>query len=524
MKYLIIFFTIILFTTNAYSQDAIVLKYEYEEGAGQIIFDSSGFNNDASNFNMNWVTPSAFGNLGGEFDGGNDYLTTTLILGNSPKVTFGTWVYPYSNNLDTIVDIENGVENKYELQIQGSGTTFEYRDDSQTLQTIQLENENFPINQYTHIAFAIDTIQEEYYYWRDGVLITTGNFPTGYNAFEGSTPVRFGADFNLNNDYQGILDSTFLLNFLATTEQINEMIQQNNIEIIVEEVEEEEVYVGFQDLSLIVDNYEPFQNQQITFQDLIKINLGSTSTCEFYVDSKLYRTGYNQSAYSWNHDLSIGNYDGSFYCYYDNNETRYYELIPSFPFEVIGGDPSIVQFQIQALDFDLSQTDLWVTSPCLEEGYSAIGTEFGKYRPQYNPNGAYFSEVKNGIATFNLSSGENDFCLHNGRIIVNEEGKTNNYDVVESLGRVDLGTIDVPVNEGNFIIKISQFDIYEVYDPKAYGKTWSGIMGGLILVLFGGLICIAGVKSNNGKIVVAGALIFMAGFGISTTGLVGILL
>lgn len=524
MKFLTFFLLLGFLSASAYSQDAIVLKYEYEEGAGQIIFDSSGFNNDASNFNMNWVTPSAFGNFGGEFDGGNDYLTTTLILGSAPQVTFGTWVYPYSNNLDTIVDVENGVENKYELQIQGGGIRFEYRDDSQTLQTIQLENQNLPTNQYTHIAFAIDTIQEQYYYWRDGVLITTGTFPTGYNAFQGSTPVRFGADFNLNNDYQGILDSTFILNFLATDEQINEMIQQNDIFIEQEVVEEEEVYVGFEDLSLIIDNYQPFQNQEITFQDLININLGSTATCEFYIDSKLYQVGQNQSAYSWGHDLEIGKYDGSFYCYYDYNQTRYFELIPSFPFEVIGGNPSIVQFQIEALDFDLSETEMWVTSPCLEEGYSAIGTEYGKYRPLYNPDGAYFSKVIDGVATFNLSSGKNEFCLHNGRIIVNEEGKTDNYNVVQSFGRVNLGEIDVPENSGNFLIKVGMFDVYEVYDPKAYGKTWSGLAGGIILVIFGGLICIAGVKSNNGKIVVAGALIFMAGFGISTAGLVGILL
>lgn len=524
MKYGFIFLLSLLLFGNVFAQDQIALKYEYEEGLGQIIFDSSGNGFDAVNTNANWVTPSAFGTYGLEFDGGSDYIETTIPLG-IPKFTIGSWVYPYqSTTQDTIVEIGDGINQHFELLIQGGSTRFNYIDDTNTPATLILKTGNIPQNQYTHISFSIDSTTESYQYYENGLLVSNGNFPNGYKSFVGTSTARIGSDFGVATEFLGILDSTFLLNFIATQEQITQMIQQNTITILPPVVEEEDILAGYEDTTLIIDDYLPFQNAQITPLDFLNINLNARADCDFYVDSKLYKSGENQTAYSWSHDLEIGNYKGSFYCDYVYEGIRYYQLISSFPFEVVQGNPTLVQFQINALDFSLENTELWVTSPCLEEGFSAIGTDYKPYRPQYNPDGAYFSKVINGVAIMNITSGKNEFCLHNGRIIANENNKTTNYDVVEAFGVLKLGNIDIPSNQANYKINVNQFDIYPVYDPKAYGKTFSEVMGGLILVLFGGLICIAGIKLNNGKIVVAGALVFMAGFGIGVNGLLGIII
>lgn len=518
---------VFMITGTVFGVDALVLKYEYEEGGGNIVFDSSGNGFLAINTNMNYVTnPVAFGTYAGDFDGYDDYIETTLPLQNLLDFTIGTWVYPYSTARDTILDVDDGSQHKLEIQIQGGNIQMVYRDDSQNLQTLVLNGGNLPTGSYTHIALYINPVTEMYTFWLDGVIVSSGSIPNGYNAFDAPESCIIGTDATNTRDLDAVLDATFVLNFEATTDQINEMIEQNTITIeeeIPNEVETE--LEGLVMTDLIIDNYNPYQNENFSITDEINVNLNAPATCEFYVDSTLYKSGTDQISYTWSHDLNYGEYMGSFYCYYDYNDTRYYELIDQFPFIVTAGDPSVITFYISGSDYNVNDESLYISTPCAKHVMNVGKIAEDADKVINDGSEIYFQKIENGQSQFILSPDTYNFCLINGLIQYDENDYTTDFNINDIYGLVELGEFNLPSNvTQTYSIKTELLDIYDIANPKAFGETWGSILGGLILLLLGVIILFAGVKSNNGKIVVAGTILCLGAMGISFTGFLGVLI
>jgi hypothetical protein len=530
---------LLIFTllTNAYSVDQnVLIEWQMEDGVGNVVTDlrgpphSNGVLVGGANFEN---TDVAFGTYDVDFDGNGDIIQVGVnnpAYGVTPENKFYSsvafWFRPATNNQDKLFtffgnDGTSVFEFNYDTNTP-SGRVFIYKDSFGIMQNVVLTGlPSISTDTYHHIAFNVDPFAEQIRVFFDGV--DYGVFPIpNVPPFEENYIVRLGTSQTLGLDYTGDMDAFFFNDFLMNQSQVTELyttntitLQKDPVDDPVEEVQPEDILVS----------YSPAENESLYNPIVFEATLTRQADCDVYLDKKLHKEFFDVISFSFEEYLEINDHSWQIYCSYIENNTQYFQLSNYTSFEVLGDEPTQVRFNIIGTDFDVSKTDLFVTSPCLNKGYSAIGIDDMKpYRAEYNPEGAYFSEVKNGVAILNVSSGINEFCLHNGRIVVNGEGKTNNYDIVESLGQLDLGKVDVPKQNAVYTIKLEAFDIYEVYDPKAYNKSWSGLMGGLVLVLFGAFICIMGVRANNGKIVVAGALIFMAGFGVSMNGILGVLL
>ncbi len=245
--------------------------------------------------------------------------------------------------------------------------------------------------------------------------------------------------------------------------------------------------------------------------------------CDLYIDNKFLYKFENTLAVSFEEILEIGAHDYFYYCEVINTETniKNVEVSETKSFDVINM-PTQVTFQINGVDFNSNDQDFYITSPCVDEGFSALGVEVG-YQSRYNQGGIHWEKVENGLATFNTTSGTHEFCLFNGRVIVNEIGKTTNYNVQTAEGMVELGEIDIPNTINSFVkLDLEQFEVFNKSNPKAWGQTWTSIITGLILFVIGLMILLASAKSESKAGVLIGGLMVMVALGFEINGIAGI--
>lgn len=531
-RFSIIFFLMLFSFSNIFSSQTdqnYILNFNLDERTGNIAFDksSNGFIGVLSN-GANFETVNvAFGSSDVDFDGGNDQIQTNLndILSTSDTLSFSLWFKSDTNADDTLMNIfsdSGNLDIRLEVDVNQATDLLELKGVSNTGISFNYQLDNtgnlFNTGTYNNIILTYNKTSNEWKYYRNSVLINTLTIPEiSFNTGETFTMI-LGTDKTSTLDFDGDLDEIKIFDFVLNQTQVNDLYNTNTVTL-----KKPEVNIITQPQTIFI-SYSPVQNQSLENPITFTGNLNYSSTCDLYIDNNLEKTFTNIISYSYDKVLNIGEHSYIVYCSYTLNNTQYFEVTDNIKFNVVSPGETSVTFNIIGTDFDISQTEMWIVSPCLKKGYSAIGTNYTPYRSVYNPNGAYFGKVVNGVATLNVTSGTNEFCLMNGRIIVNGDGKTNQYDIVENLGVLKLGNINVPRDNGVFTIKVGQFEVYDALNPKAYGKTWDGLAGAIILVIMGSLILFAGVRVANGKIVIAGTLIFLAGFGIGVNGLLGILI
>ena len=249
-------------------------------------------------------------------------------------------------------------------------------------------------------------------------------------------------------------------------------------------------------------------------------NLNIQASCQIYVNFQLVETFNNVINYDFDKYLDEGGHNYYVYCYYDvpGNGTRYYEIQDQTNFQV-EFQPGTINFNIEAVDYDPNEVQLYITSPCLDEGIH-VGKDPG-YQAGFNQEGAYFKPVIGGFASVSIPLGDHEFCLFNGRIDFTSYNKTNNYNVGEALGNLYLGDFNVPNNiTSSYTIKTEVFDIYDKLDPKAWDKSWPMIIASVISIILGLLILWAGITTNSGPAVVIGGLLLLFGLGYQASNLV----
>jgi len=525
-KYKINFSILIMFLmlcfSSVYSSQQTLLNYEFEEGTGSIVFDLSGNDNHGSISSANYITNSKFGTYAMDFDGGNDYITTISTSEIPEIISLSTYINVLSNQLDVFATIYDTTDNLRLFIDRDATNKFEIRyidtNGIERIRQIQYSGTILQNNWY-HIYFEFNTISNSYKIKLDNNLVEEGVFSYIPSTISPNNIFRLGADKNGDFDFNGILDSVRLFNFALNDSQINELITTNTITYVVDPTIEPETETGD-----LINKTTPIKNSiqpTITKFDLVlneRVDL-----CEFYIDNNFVYSFENTFGVSFTENLEVGEHTYFYYCEVLNiNETKIQQLTNVIPFTV-EASPTEIIFEIVGVDFTASEQDFYITTPCPVVGFSAIGYESG-YQARYNQNGIQWNKITNGVATVNTTAGLHEFCLFNGRVIVNEPGVTTNYNVQTKEGLVELGTIEIPNVENSYIkLSLDEFEVFDKTNPKAWGETWASIITGLILFAIGSIILFIAAKSNSSAGVVIGAIMIMAALGFEINGVIGIL-
>lgn len=528
---LMLLLIITMFTNvNAETQNEL-LRYEFEEGSGSIVLDSSEFNNHAVNDGGAWTNNNPiWGTYALNLDGQNDKLTS-ITAEQLPNVTsFSMWLRPdVGNSEETIFEISDTTENyRFYIDYVTDEIRVEYIDDNLTLQTIVLDTTPLVNDQWVHLVFRINNDLDKFCYIRDNQFpCNEYNATTGINQADTLKTLSIGENSATQNEnYDGDIDEFRVFDFFLNETQIGELYNYNNVTLSsMDDIQPDEM-VEFE----IISSLSPSENESVFKPFEIVTTLYLKSTCDLYFNNQLYNTYTDVLSFSETF-INVDEGENSYFVYCEyldvSNNTLYYELSNTTYFNVSPNPPTNVEFTLIGNDFDVNNESLYLVSPCLNEGYSAIGMDdYKPYRSQYNPQGAYIQPIVNGYVNMNITTGLNEFCLYNGRIVVSGEGKTNNYDIVTYNGMLDLGKIDIPNNiSTSYTLRLDQFEIYEKYNPKAWGTSWTGIIGSFILFLFGAMLIFGGVYTKEGKLAIAGALLLMVGIGGVTfsSGILGVI-
>lgn len=519
--YIFMMMSLLFIPVNSANQEYI-FNYEFEEGSGNVILDSSGNDHHLVANGLVWTTDNVNGNYAIDLDGNNDYAQGIVNLNNNSEITMSFWVKPLSNSKDAIFTFYHGANDlifKVEVDPDAGGNNLRlvYNNELNSKVDFDIEGNNFNLNQFYHLSFSYSFQTNEFKYYRDGVLINTFS---NINIISPIEPVIFRigtSEILSNNNFDGLLDSFNTFNFIVNSTQINELYSSNSITLIVDETENNNSLSE----SILIDSFTPLNG---TYPNTLQfdLNLLQKASCDFYLDNQLTYSFEDILSVSFTETLTDGDHKYFYYCSKLIDNVEYFEISQTAQFNIETPITQIV-FQIEGTDFNVNDEELYITSPCPVEGFSAIGHVVG-YQPKYNSEGIMWSKLENGLATVNISAQTHEFCLFNGRVIVNELDKTTNYNVQAKEGILELGNFTIPNNNYQiYNLKVDTFEIYDVYNPKAHGSSWPAFLSALLFALLGGLIMVGGIKGESKVMVLIGGTLLLGAFGLTLGGVISLI-
>lgn len=514
-----------LFTTPLFAQD-IILHYPFDEGTGTIAFDYSGNNYDAILLNGASLisTTYKFGSGTTHFFGTNDISLSTIDYPLNESITISFWSRAENVVWDNIFFItDSGGNNLIRLDIDPDGNkTFYWSNTTQDIISQNIANSTIlNADQYYFYTLLIDFQNETLDFYINGSEIYNNLSLSNIYSYDNPVKLTIGESPYGSYDFDGYIDEFYIFDFILNNSQIQELYTANNITL---EGDGETIITinGTQEYN-IINSHSPTNGSSVSTPTIFTATLNTLASCDLYINNSLYSSYNNLVSFSDEIILNNGNYQYKLYCYYvDNNNILNYEFSNTTYFNVDVED-SQINFQIIGNDFTVSDFPLYITSPCLNEGQSAIGLdEYVKYRAKYNTGGVYWAPVgSNGIATLNLTPTTHEFCLFNGRVSIYGEGKTSNYTMIQPYGNLKIGELQVPNNITTTIVtKVDQFEIFEITNPKAWGVEWNMVILGLILFIIGLALLLVGGSVQSKGAVVMGALMIMTSLGFQLDGLI----
>lgn len=513
-KFSLISILIILMFGSVFAQTQNnLLEYKFEEGGGSVILDTSGNDNHGTITGTTWSELKKFGLYAMEFDGSNDFVQTITGETIPDEISFSFWVNSGTNaemTVFSIFDTTDLIEFKFDTNSQIS---FDYIDTSSLLQTVVLDSNTYTTDNYYHIVLNLDNINNQYSFYLDNALLSSGNLSSPINRQSLNDVLIIGTDSIGGNDFDGLVDEFKIFDFIVSESQVSELYSNNVITYIIPVIEPD----GTNKTTII--NYATPDNETLTKNAVeFNLNLIQSASCEFYLDNNLIYTFNDIVSVNFIESLENGEHKYFYYCsYLDENNILNYEMSKIYDIEVTQ-PPTEITFQIIGNDFNVNDEELYIQTPCAVEGYSAIGYTVG-YQPKYNPRGINWVKVENGLANFNITATTHDFCLFNGRVIINEEGQTINYNVQEKEGFLELGNFTIPSSEYQvYVLNVDLFEIYDKFNPEAYGKDWSSLAGAFIMFLLGGGLTFAGVRTESKVLTLIGGTLLLGAFGLTMSG------
>jgi len=210
--------------------NGLVGYWSFNEGSGNISYDSSGNNNDAMIYGASW-SGGVFG-FGLTYDGQDDYVEVPIIsnITNIPlnEITFQCWVY-LGDNTENPQQIIEGHTIVHEINIERlAGTSiiqFDVVDDNGVLHHITTSP--LPLNYWTHLVAVIDGTAQYIY--------VNGEFN---NASSWASPFTITTGFSIGKDYEaagqyylGTLDDFRIYSRGLTEEEIWELYSPSMVYI-----------------------------------------------------------------------------------------------------------------------------------------------------------------------------------------------------------------------------------------------------------------------------------------------------
>jgi len=514
---LVLMFSII--SISAVTENQLV-GYEFEEGTGSVIFDTSGNGNNAIRNGGTWNNNIVkWGTYSFKYDGGNDYIYTLGTQTIPDQFSVSIWVNRQNKagetNIFSIYDVNySHFDFTYN---ENTGETILYHL-NQTTPTITFDShviDTAPLISGTwyHLVLTIDTISKNISYYKDGILINTAIDQDEMIIDQFNNLLRIGTDKDLLRDYKGYTDSFRFFDFVLSQSQIIELNTLNGINLNVDPV-----VINNITESTIITNYFPIANQTITNSDTISILLNYKSSCDLYLDNDLVESYLD--ILGFNYDLTLlenGDHSYFIYCeYIDTENNKLFEVSDVIPFS-IQKPIKTIEFFIYDINKNLANNeDLFLTTPCVDE------KEFGEYWINDGDKEYYIQHLVNGISDFNLSyDGDYEFCLLKGKVNYKDDTYSLDYDFVDVEKQTELGNLFVGAETLTYSLIVENDDLYKVTAPEFWGKTWEALFELVIGILIGGMIMIIGMMMNNDKLMMVGGLIIAIGMGVSVTTILG---
>lgn len=542
-----------------------LLNYQFEEGSGSIVVDSSPLNNIGI---MTGATFTAqyqgkWGYYAIRTNTNDAQISTTLNENPNSTIVFSFWINPSTNSYDIPFSLYDTIDETHMGMVwdTNNAKSFYYYDSSNIYQEVNFENTYLGTNTWYHIVIEIDMQNQNILYYRNNVLIYNSTYinPIKYNVNE-TLKFRIGSDKWLSNDFQGYFDSFRIFDSLLTTNQISTLYNNNQVILETETIggvtnyynitnnNNYSIYTTYNitDIYNIQNDY----NYNMTFNDYItnyifndttvehsiettfiksispasipqqtKVNfqsvLNKSGTCELYIDNQLEKTFYNILSYNYEKFFQSGTEHKYFeYCYYKIGGVTFYEISPEVSFDILNSTKAIEFYFYNINSENLLGEDYYFVTPCFE----------GLSKYQIFENQYYIKNIKNGYTQFNLSYTANyDFCLYRGNINYdeNKDGFSKDFDIVDIKKTIPLGTIFVGEDTSTYNLKLTTSDIYSPSQPEFWGKTWETLFSLIVALIIGGIVIAIGIYAKIDKLVIVGGLIIMTGMGVSVWTFVG---
>lgn len=283
------------------------------------------------------------------------------------------------------------------------------------------------------------------------------------------------------------------------------------------------VIPGYNQTDDIIITLDPINGSNVNQPFVISGILNVTSTCDLYINNKKEYTNENILGFSNQvSKLEKGEHEYFIACTTEGNDNNsYYEVSDIRTINVESPQDSTIQFLIQSNDFNVKEKNLFMVTPCLEEGIVIWGSGRSKYSMINNPD-VYISPLENNIATFELQPGEKEFCLINGIAqYSNTSGYSSEWYINQAEKQIQVGNFNVGIEENSaYGITVSNQDIYNPYDPRAWGTSWVSIIGSLLSVIIGLGLIIGGATMKINGAVLGGVVLVLAGLGYQASNLI----
>lgn len=531
MKKIILFMITVLmlgFAVNAhhtpYQQQ--IIYYDFQNNGDAFILDQSGNDNNAVHIFGDWNQISD-GKWGNAIDMGGGTFSYDVTLSLQQLATFTnfesiSYVYWFRTDTSQAGDTAHGSVFGSNLEYSvlsnhlNGTTTLSFRYPNATLGVETLEFHNFTDGgSWNFIYYELDAQNNKFSYsFNNDTAITSYNLSNGLAVINSTYQFRTGANSLFGEQFNGDIDEWRVISNELNITQILGLYHFNTANLN----EPPEVPVLELDgvvETVIISEYSPEMDENVTNEVDFSATMLQPATCDIYINNALETKAENMLQFTYDKYMYNGQHKWNLYCYVINNNTLYYDITNDIYFNVGNGEPTEVSFEIQARDYDINNESLYIVTPCMNEGYSAIGMEdYQPYRAKYNPNGIKFAPLVNGFATLNVSSGKNEFCLFNGVVNYNTEDYSNDYTMIKAYKQAKIGEIDIPNNVTSvYTYSTNLEDIYQFTNPKAHGSSWTAIFASLLLLAIGVGIILAGARAESPKTVIGGVICVVLALG-----------
>jgi hypothetical protein len=204
-----------------YNRGAPIAHWKFDEGEGNIAYDSSGNGNNGTIYGAQWVQGKFASAL--SFDGVDDYVEVpnSPSLNPTNEITVEAWFYPMSYTSGTgwhgIVG-KAGFTNGYLLWVEETGSVNGLIYVGGTRYNV-FSGYNAPLNQWTHAAYTVKQGRMDIYIngqWRAKTDIPVGAFNTNTN------PLRIAGQGSDSTQpwFRGLIDDVRIYNYARSPEQI----------------------------------------------------------------------------------------------------------------------------------------------------------------------------------------------------------------------------------------------------------------------------------------------------------------